>query len=83
MLTKMALSHRMIYGNESRDVKWIKEMIYRMALKKFGYEMAEDEAAEIIKSHSNASDMYIRWVLQVINNIKLLCYFEATSNSTK
>ena len=50
----------MIYGNESIHVKWLIQIIYRMALKKFGYEMAEDEAAEIIKSHSNASDMYIR-----------------------
>ena len=33
-----------------------------MALKKFGYDMAEEEAADIIKSHSNASDMYIRFV---------------------
>ena len=57
------------------------DIIYRMALKKFGYEMAEDEAAEIIKSHSNASDMYIRWVQQLIN--LTLRYLEATSNSTK
>ena len=40
-----------------------------MALKKFGYDMAEEEAADIIKSHSNASDMYIRFKLVIFINI--------------
>ena len=44
-----------------------------MALKKFGYDMAEEEAADIIKSHSNASDMYIRFELTVsIKNNRFL-----------
>ena len=35
---------------------------FRLALKKFGYEMGEEEAAEIIRSHSKASDMYISYL---------------------
>ena len=31
-------------------------------MKKFGYDMGEEEVAEIIRSHSKASDMYISYL---------------------
>ena len=52
-----------------------KNFYLRQALQKFGMNLTEDEAKEIIVSNSSISDNHLRYTLVKIKNYRKKCFF--------
>ena len=60
---------------ENDNLSSHKNFYLRQALQKFGMNLTEDEAKEIIVSNSSISDNHLRYTLVKIKNYRKKCFF--------